>query len=215
MWELLAAPALWVLRLLHPLLGDWGLAIVALALGAGVVGIVAGRAAKRRTQRHQDAMEALRPEIRRIQDQHADRARRQRELTDMYRRAGVNPMSGCMVALVAWLPFLLLALSVYAALRTDPELSRAGFLWLPALGDPDPHHALPAALGLHALIGWLVVVTRKLPPERPTGPIAKLAALLYVMILPIACIWLPAGLVLHEATRRIPGIAALPFLRDR
>ena len=91
-------------------------------------------------------MRVLRPELQDINERHKDDAMaRQRETMELYRKTGVNPMAGCLPALLQ-MPIL------YAMFRFFPsniDLRGESFLWADDLGAYDSILDLPFHIPLY------------------------------------------------------------------
>ncbi|MEN9335632.1 MAG: Membrane protein insertase YidC [Bacteroidota bacterium] len=87
----------------------------------------------------QAKMKVLRPEIADLNEKFKDPVKRQQEMMKLYNKAGVNPMAGCIPALIQ-LPF------VYASFQFFPaaiELRQKSFLWADDLSSFDQVLKLP------------------------------------------------------------------------
>ncbi len=87
----------------------------------------------------QAKMKVLRPEIAELGDKFKDPVKRQQETMKLYNKAGVNPMAGCIPALIQ-MPFLM------ASFRFFPsafELRQQPFLWADDLSSFDQIFKLP------------------------------------------------------------------------
>jgi YidC/Oxa1 family membrane protein insertase len=87
----------------------------------------------------QAKMKVLRPEINEINERVKDPMKRQQETMGLYSKAGVNPMAGCIPALIQ-IPFM------YASFQFFPsaiELRQKGFLWADDLSSFDEIIKLP------------------------------------------------------------------------
>ena len=88
-------------------------------------------------------MRVLRPELNEINERHAEDAlKRQQETMELYRKTGVNPMAGCLPALLQ-MPIL------YAMFRFFPsniDLRGQSFLWADDLGAYDSLVNLPFSI---------------------------------------------------------------------
>ncbi|MEI7509602.1 MAG: membrane protein insertase YidC, partial [Flavobacterium sp.] len=87
----------------------------------------------------QAKMKVLRPEIAEISEKIKDPVKKQQETMKLYNKAGVNPMAGCIPALIQ-MPFLM------ASFRFFPsafELRQQGFLWADDLSSFDQIVKLP------------------------------------------------------------------------
>ncbi|WP_136667130.1 membrane protein insertase YidC [Flavobacterium sp. H122] len=93
----------------------------------------------------QAKMKVLRPELNEINDKFKDPVKRQQETMKLYNKAGVNPMAGCVPALIQ-LPFM------YASFQFFPsalELRQQGFLWAKDLSSYDSIFELPFNIPLY------------------------------------------------------------------
>jgi YidC/Oxa1 family membrane protein insertase len=116
-------------------------------------------------------MQALQPEMQRIQERYKeDPQRLQQEMMSLYKREGVNPFSGCWPMLLPW-PVLL---ALFFVLSNTIELRGQSFLWLPDLSLKDPLFIIPVLMGL-SMFG----VTRVGMMGMPPNPQTKM--MLYVM----------------------------------
>jgi YidC/Oxa1 family membrane protein insertase len=87
----------------------------------------------------QAKMKVLRPELNELNEKFKDPVKRQQETMKLYNKAGVNPMAGCVPALIQ-LPFM------YASFQFFPsalELRQQGFLWAQDLSSYDSIFKLP------------------------------------------------------------------------
>jgi len=91
-------------------------------------------------------MQAIQPELKGLQEKFkGDRERLNRETLALYKRAGVNPLSGCLPLLLQMPVFF----ALYRVLRGAVELRGAGFmLWIDDLSNMDVIYQLPFAIPL-------------------------------------------------------------------
>ncbi|MFC4815587.1 membrane protein insertase YidC [Flavobacterium sp. GCM10023249] len=93
----------------------------------------------------QAKMKVLRPELNEINDKFKDPVKRQQETMKLYNKAGVNPMAGCIPALIQ-MPFM------FASFKYFPsafELRQQGFLWAKDLSSYDAIVKLPFNIPLY------------------------------------------------------------------
>ena len=94
----------------------------------------------------QAKMKVLRPEITELGEKYKkDAMKKQQETMKLYNKAGVNPMAGCIPALIQ-IPFM------YASFQFFPsafELRQKGFLWADDLSSFDPVAKLPFHIPLY------------------------------------------------------------------
>jgi YidC/Oxa1 family membrane protein insertase len=91
-------------------------------------------------------MQKVAPQIKALQEKYKRfsltdprRAELQKEMSQLYKREGVNPVGGCFPMLLQ-MPFLL---AFYSMLGNAIELRHASWLWIHDLSAPDPLHILP------------------------------------------------------------------------
>jgi YidC/Oxa1 family membrane protein insertase len=93
----------------------------------------------------QAKMKVLRPEIAELGEKFKDPAKKQQETMKLYNKAGVNPMAGCIPALIQ-MPFLM------ASFRFFPsafELRQKSFLWADDLSSFDQIIKLPFTIPMY------------------------------------------------------------------
>ncbi len=109
-------------------------------------------------------MQALQPEMQKIQDKHKDDPQAlQRGVMELYKREGVNPFSGCWPLLLPW-PILL---ALFFVLANTIELRGQPFMWLPDLSLKDPLYIIPVLMGL-SMFGLNKVGMAGMPPTPQT-----------------------------------------------
>lgn len=142
-----------------------------LALAYGVVLVLFGVMIRvilwplnQRGMRASMRMQALQPEMQRIQDQYKnDPQKMQAEVMSLYKREGVNPFSGCWPML---LPYPVL-LALFFVLGSTIELRGQSFLWLPDLSLKDPIFLLPVLMGA-SMFGLNKIGMAGMPPNPQT-----------------------------------------------
>jgi YidC/Oxa1 family membrane protein insertase len=113
----------WILAELYDLIPSYAAAIVLLTIGIRLLLLPLGIKQIRSMQ----AMAALQPKVKAIQQKHrGNRVKQQEELQKLYQQAGVNPLGGCLPMLLQ-LPVLIALFSVISlsaqALTHYPERS--------------------------------------------------------------------------------------------
>lgn len=117
-----------------------------------------------RAMASQMRMQAVAPELKRIQDKYKnDAAKLQQETMRIYREHNVNPLGGCLPMLIPW-PVLL---ALYFVFMYTIELRGASFLWLPDLSRYDPYFILPVLMGA-SMFGLSKIGQRGMPPNPQT-----------------------------------------------
>ncbi len=90
----------------------------------------------------QAKMKVLRPEITEINEKYTEPMKRQQETMALYRKAGVNPMSGCIPALLQLPVFL----ALFNFFPTEFGLRQKSFLWAQDLSSYDSVLELPFSI---------------------------------------------------------------------
>src|SRR5262245_20264577 len=79
-------------------------------------------------------MQKLQPQMERLKERYADdKEKLNKEIMELYRRNGVNPLGGCLPMVLQFPVFI----GLYNALSTPIELRHAPFLWIKDLSRPD------------------------------------------------------------------------------
>ena len=144
----LTKPFFYLLRMLKDVLGNMGLAILALT----VLIKLAMFPLANKSFVAMNKMKVLQPELKKLQDRYADdKARLQQEMMALYKREKVNPASGCLPMLIQIPVFF----ALYKVLYVTIEMRHAPFIgWIQDLSAPDP----TTIFNLFGLISWA-------PPE--------------------------------------------------
>ncbi|MFQ5793509.1 MAG: membrane protein insertase YidC [Candidatus Bipolaricaulia bacterium] len=139
-------PAVRILDRLFQWTGNYAWAIIIFTVVIRVVLIPVMRNQYRSMAR----MSELRPKMAKLQKKYKnDRQKLNQKMMELYREEGVNPLGGCLPALVQ-IPILIL---LWRAILFNSERIHfsPGFLWIPDLSLPDPFYIL-IALNIGAMI---------------------------------------------------------------
>lgn len=110
---------IWILKGLANVVGNWGLAIIALTIIVRLA-MWPSSVAQQRSMR---VMQALQPKMKMIQDRYkSDPQTMQRKMAEFYKEHQFNPMSGCLPMLIQIPVFILL----YTALISPQFIQQAG-----------------------------------------------------------------------------------------
>lgn len=183
------------LAFLHGVVGNWGVAIILLTLSIRVA--LLPLLAK--SMKSMAMMAKLKPELDEINRRLADNQEAKTLATmELYRKHGVNPLSGCFPQL-AQLPIWW---ALYTTLQTSVELFHAPFfLWWRDLSAPDPYYVLPLILGA------IMFLQQKLMPPQGMDPVqAKMMTYFFPIFLTGISLFLPAGLALYMLVNSCLGI---------
>ena len=118
------------------LFGNYGLVLILFAFAIKLITHPLTRAQAKSMLK----MRAIGPRMKAIKDRHKDDPQKQQQATmALYKRAGVNPLGGCLPMLLQY-PVLI---ALYQYIPQSISLRQAPFLWAPDLSAPDPILHLP------------------------------------------------------------------------
>jgi YidC/Oxa1 family membrane protein insertase len=196
----LARPALYLLRLLRHITGNYGTAIILLT----VVVKAATFPLTQKSLRSMQAMQALQPKIQAIREKYKNNRQKQNEeLAALMRRHKVSGAAGCLPVLVQMPVFV----GLYNALSNAIDLWQARFLWVKDLSAPEHGlFSLPQEIPflggvdirlLPLLMGLTQFLQMKLSPTG-ADPV-QMAMMTYTMPVFLTFIFygFPSGLVLY------------------
>ncbi len=148
MFAWLVVPLLGALKWLFGFVGNYGWSIIALTIGLNL----AMFPLRHKSTVAMRKMQAIQPRMKAIQDRYTSlkitdpgRQKMNEEISQLYKKEGVNPASGC-VPMLLTLPVLL---AFYALLSQAIELRGAPFVgWIHDLSAADPYYVLPVLMGV-------------------------------------------------------------------
>lgn len=198
-FKIIGRPLLSILKFLHGLVGNWGVAIILLT----VLVKLATLYWTTKSMRSMKAMAVLAPKMKELKEKYGnDNAKMQQETMALYKHHGVNPLAGC-------LPIFLqmpIWIALYRMLSSASELYLQPFIggWIGDLTSRDPLYILPVAVA-----GMQFLQTRLQPA---TGDSTQQKIMMYGMPLMFGVMGLffPSGLTLYMFTNA--GLSALHSL---
>lgn len=190
---------------LDPVVGSsfsWGLAIILMTI---VVRLVLFPLTWRQYKSGL-AMQGLQPKIKELQRKYKnDKAKLQQETMRLYQEYQVNPLASCLPLLLQMPVFI----SLYYAIRNTEALRAASFLWLPALGKPDPYYVLFLIYIASQVISTELTMTTQTDPQQKW--IMRAMPVMIVVFL----FKFPSGLFLYWVTTNIWTIGQQLLIRRR
>lgn len=209
-WRWLCEGLVWTLRVLHGVVGNYGLAIILLTV---LLRLVFWPVTHRGTE-SMKRMQELQPKLKELQAKYKSDPREfHRRQMELFREHRVNPMGGCLPMLVQLPVFF----ALYIVLRSAVELRFARFLWIRDLSAPENllagHIPLVGALNLLPI---LTAVTQawqtKLTPSSGDSSQQRM-----MMLMPIVLIFvfytMPAALNLYWTSSQMLMIIQLLWQR--
>ncbi len=189
-FTVLALPMFWVMKWIHGVFGNYGIAIILLtALLKGIFFYPTHLSYKSMKR-----MQELQPKIMALREKYKnDQTRMNQETMEIYRKHKVNPMGGCL-PMVIQMPFFV---GLYNIFSLAIELRQAPFAgWIQDLSAPDPYYVLPI------LMGASMLASQKLTPTTIDPTQAKVMLILPV-VFTFMFISFPSGLVLYWTVNNI------------
>jgi YidC/Oxa1 family membrane protein insertase len=221
-------PFFWLLDFFNKLLGNFGLAILALTVVVKLVFFPLASASYRAMSK----MKKIQPLMEEVKKAHKDDPQKmQQQMMELYRREKVNPISGCLPILLTIPVFF----ALYKVLFVTIEMRHAPFYgWIHDLSAQDPtsilnlfglipfnpHTALPAFLSFISIGIWPIIygVTQwmqtKLNPPPPDPIQARMFALMPI-IFTFMFATFPVGLVIYYAWNNILSVAQQWYIMRR
>ncbi len=138
-------PLFKILEIFHGLTQNWGYSILLLTLTVKLMLLPLNI----KQNRSMAAMQAIQPELKKLQDKYADdRQRLSQEMMKLYQKHQVNPLAGCLPMFLQMPVFI----SLYYTVSSSVEMYGVPFFWIPNLAYEDPFLILPIVFTLSFLL---------------------------------------------------------------
>ena len=188
-----AKPLFAVLKFIHNLVGNWGLAIIGLTLCVKLLFFKLSATSYKSMAK----MRKLAPKMAELKERLGDdRQKFSQEMMKMYKTEKVNPFGGCLPLLIQMPVFL----ALYYVLMESVELRHSPFFgWIFDLSVKDPYFVLPIIYGI------TMYFMQKLNPQ-PTDPMQARIMQMLPLVFTFMFLWFPAGLVLYWVTNNTLSI---------
>jgi YidC/Oxa1 family membrane protein insertase len=186
----IAQPMFKLLSFLHALVRNWGLAIIVLVL------LIQGATWKLTEAQYKAGarMRKLQPRLKALKERFGDdKQKYQQAMMELYKKEKVNPMAGCLPAIITMPIFF----ALYYVLIFSVELRHVPFLWIPDLSAADPLFILPIAYALTMLGQQFLTPAQGMDPTQ--AKIMKAMPVLFAVLF----FFFPAGLTLYYVVRGI------------
>ncbi len=194
-FAVLAVPILRGLQFIHKYIPNYGIAIILLTILIRLITFPL----QYKSFKSMKKMQAIQPELAKIKEKFKDEPQKmQKETMDLFKKAGANPLSGCLPLLLQ-MPFFF---AIYRVLYSAVELVGAPFYgWIHDLSIHDPFYVLPVLMGLAML------AQQKLTPQTTVDPTQQKIMMFMPVIFAFIMKSLPAGLVLYIFVSTVVGVA--------
>lgn len=188
-----------VLQFFYSLCGNYGLAIILITVAVKV----ALYPLTLQSTQQMAALQKIQPKMDELKKKHKDKPDKfQKEVMDLYRQSGVNPLGGCLPTLLQ-IPFFL---ALFFALNS-PNFGvvvsapswHTQFFWVTNLAAPDPYYILVV----------LIALTTYWSQKMMVSPGAEMKQMLYFMPIFIAFVSapFPAGVQLYWVAQNLLTMA--------
>jgi len=177
-------PLLWLLKGLHGLVNNWGVAIIMLTF---LIKLLFFRLTQK-TYESSSRMQILQPQLKELKEKFKDNKELQtQETMKLFKENKVNPMGACLPMLLQ----LPVWFALYNTMLYSVELYNASFLIFEDLTAPDPFGILPT---LYVL---LMVAQQRMMPMASMDPTQRKVMKMMPLIFGFFMYTFPSGLVLY------------------
>ena len=202
---IIAQPMFWLLKWLHTMLGNWGLAIIALTVIIKAVFFPLSAASYKSMAR----MKKVTPRLTQIRERFGnDRMKMNQAMMELYKEEKINPLGGCL-PIVIQIPVFI---ALYWTLLATVEMRHAPFYgWITDLSAPDtlfgtlPYFDMPIGL-LPIIMAVSMFIQTKMNPT-PPDPIQAKMMMIMPVVFSVFFFFFPSGLVLYWVVNNILSIA--------
>lgn len=186
----------------HDLTGNYGAAIILLSVLLQIILTPLSY----KSYKAMAVMKKIQPEMQSIQARYKDDPQRlNREIMDLYKRHGTNPLGGCLPMLLQIPVFF----ALFTALKNSWDLHGAHFVfWITDLSAKDPFYVLPLVMGA------VMFLQQHLSPQ--TSDPAQAAMMKWMpVIFTFMFLTFPSGLVLYWLVNSVWGFAQSMYLQKK
>jgi YidC/Oxa1 family membrane protein insertase len=193
-FAILAVPTLRALQFVYKFIPNYGLAIILVTILIRLITFPL----QYKSFKSMKKMQGIQPELAKIKEKYKDEPQKmQKETMDLFKKAGANPLSGCLPLLLQ-MPFFF---AIYRVLYSSVELVGAPFFgWIHDLSIHDPFYILPV------LMAAAMFAQQKLTPTTTMDPNQAKIMMFMPVIFAFIMKSLPAGLVLYILVSTTVGI---------
>jgi YidC/Oxa1 family membrane protein insertase len=193
-FAVLARPLLFLLKLFHRWVGNWGLAIIMLTLFVKLLTFYPTQRAMMSGKK----MQHLAPKLNELRQKYeGDRQRLGIETMNLYRAHGVSPFGGCLPSLIT----MPIWIALFSTLNYAVDLHRTPFVgYIQDLSARDPYFITPL------LMGGIMYLQMRMSPAGADPQQQKMMAVMMPVMFTAFSLFLPAGLALYTLTNSLLAI---------
>jgi YidC/Oxa1 family membrane protein insertase len=193
-FAILAVPTLRALQFVYKFIPNYGIAIILVTILIRLITFPL----QYKSFKSMKKMQGIQPELAKIKEKYKDEPQKmQKETMDLFKKAGANPLSGCLPLLLQ-MPFFF---AIYKVLYSSVELVGAPFYgWIHDLSIHDPFYILPV------LMAVAMFAQQKMTPTTTMDPTQAKIMMFMPVIFAFIMKSLPAGLVLYILVSTVVGV---------
>ncbi len=193
MFSILSKPMLKMLKWLHGLFSNWGLAIILLTVFIRLILLPINVSSFKSMKK----MQKIQPQLKAIKEKYKDDPQRvNQETMALMKKEKANPIGGCLPMLLQFPVFL----ALYSVLGQSVELYKSPFIfWIQDLSYQDPFFVLPVAVGALYFVQMSISPT---PMDPAQAKVMKFIPILFCFFM----ITVPSGLTLYFFVNTVFGI---------
>ncbi|MBO1927346.1 membrane protein insertase YidC [Thiomicrorhabdus sp. 6S2-11] len=199
----LAEPIFWLLKQIHNLVGNWGVAIILLTILIKLVFYKLSETSYRSMAR----LRKFQPKLQQLKENYGDdKVIFQQKMMKLYKEEKINPLGGCLPILIQMPVFI----ALYWVLLYSVEMRQAPFmLWIQDLSAMDPYFILPV------LMGVTMYIQQQLNPSAMMDEMQQKVFKLLPFIFTFFFLWFPAGLVLYWLVNNILSVGQQYYITKK
>jgi len=197
----ISRPLMSVLRMMHAVSGNWGVAIILLTILVKLLFYPLTHV----SMRNMKEMQKLQPKMEQLREIYKNnKAKMNEEVMALYREHKVNPMMGCLPMIVQIPVFF----GLYEALLVSIELRNAPFFWwVTDLSKQDPFHVYTI------LMGASMFLQQKMTPTAGDPTQAKMMMFMPIIFTGMFIFYpVPVGLVIYWLVNNLLSIGQQYFV---
>lgn len=199
MFGFISRPLLMLMRFMHDLLGNWGLAIIALTLIVRIVMLPFNILSFKSSR----AMQKIQPQLQAIREKYKnDPMQVNRETMALMKQNNANPLSGCLPMLIQIPIFFALWKTIGSSIEIYQQ---PFFAWITDLSSHDKFFVLPILMGITMFFQQKLTPTTMDPTQQK---ILNFMPILFALFM----LSLPSGLTLYNFISALFGVIQQYFL---
>lgn len=203
-WSVIAVPILRGLQIFYDYFQNYGVAIIFLTIVIRTLTFPL----QYKSFKSMKKMQVIQPELQAVREKYkSDPQKMQQETMALFKKAGANPLGGCLPMLLQMPIFF----AFYKVLYSAVELVDAPFIfWIVDLSEKDPFYVLPVLMGLAMFLNM------KLTPSTTSMDPAQQKVMMFMPLLfTLFMVNLPSGLTLYILISTIVGMLQQLFVYRR